>query len=903
MRDTSQQSTLRPTYLRCEYYVGPIGIDVPKPRLSWILKPEPPEARGKIQTAYRILVADSAEALGQDDGNLWDSGRVDSNRTNQIEYAGKGLETHQACFWKVQVWDESGNESEWSETAGWTMGLVGLEEWTAPHIGYEATPEFTVEPVPGQVRKDADLPPPPYLRGTFSVEKPLRRAIVHPLCWGLYKLFINGVRVGDDEFTPGWSDHPRRCYYDSYDVTSLVGAGKNGMGAILGDGWFAGYVGGGRKEHEYKEEPRLSLQLFLEYADGTTEVVTTGEDWKATYGPILESDLQMGEAYDARRDLGDWTGPDYDDSGWDAVKVFPPLGDKISAYPGIHCRKIEEIVPVNRTQPEPGVFVFDLGQNMVGWVRLRVKGKAGTAIQLRFAEVLNQDGTVYTTNLRAARCVDRYTLKGGKEEVWEPSFTFHGFRYVEVTGYPKRPPLDALTGIVVHAEAPLTSSFACSNPMLDRLFLNIVWGQRGNFLEVPTDCPQRDERLGWTGDAQIFMRTAAYNMDVAAFFRKWLVDLFDTQSDEGALADVAPNGKGKKDSPAWTDAGVICPYFIFKVYGDTRIVEEHYEGMRRYMDFVVKGCGEDLVRPAMGYGDWVSLGCHTPKDLIATAYLVRIARMMAEMAGATGRQEDAERFGELARDVRTAFQKKFIGKKGDLEGDTQTAYALGFALDLIPEDLRDEALLHFLRQLQYRAWHLSTGFVGTPDLLPGLTKAGKTDVAYHLLTSESFPSWGFQVKHGATTMWERWDSWTEEFGFQTPSMNSFNHYAFGAVGGWMIGEILGIETEGQGFREIRIRPRPGGGLSSARGSYNSIAGRIEVDWKLTGEVLTLKVEVPANTSATIHVPTSNADAVREGGRPPSASPGLEFAGVEEGAVLFRAGSGRYEFTSGYRQGG
>jgi len=398
MPDTGPASVLKPFYLRCEYYVDPIGIDVPNPRLSWILETDPPEGRGKSQSAYRILVADSPEALAGDEGNLWDTGKVESNRTNQVEYAGKPLDTHQACFWKVRVWDEAGTEGEWSEPAEWTMGLVDLEEWTAPYIGYDADPGFTVPPVEGQLRKDPDLPPPPYLRGTFQVEKPVRRAIAHPLAWGLYRMSINGERVGNDEFTPGWSDHPNRCYYDSYDVTGRVREGTNAIGSILGDGWFAGYVGGGRKQHEFKEEPRFSLQIFLEYEDGTTDVVTTGEDWKATYGPIIESDLQMGETFDARRELGDWTSPDYDDSRWDPAKVLPPLGDRISAYPGSHCREIQEITPVNRTRPEPDVSVFDMGQNMVGWVRLKVSGKAGTTIRLRFAERLNPDGTVYTKN-------------------------------------------------------------------------------------------------------------------------------------------------------------------------------------------------------------------------------------------------------------------------------------------------------------------------------------------------------------------------------------------------------------------------------------------------------------------------------------------------------------------------
>ena len=439
---------------------------------------------------------------------------------------------------------------------------------------------------------------------------------------------------------------------------------------------------------------------------------------------------------------------------------------------------------------------------MVGWVRLKVEGEAGTEVTLRHAEALNPDGTVYTTNLRSARQADTYILKGEGEEVYEPRFTFHGFRYVEVTGYPGEPPLGAITGRVVHSATPPAGSFECSSPMVNKLQENIVWGQRGNFLSVPTDCPQRDERLGWTGDAQVFVRTAAFNMDVAAFFEKWMVDVQDAQSPEGAFPDVAPllRGSGLIDlrwgAPAWGDAGVIVPWTIYRTYDDTRIVERHYSAMARWMEYLYEA-NPDLIRKnRMGnnYGDWLSpKGDLTPKDLLATAYWAYDAKLMAEMAGATGRSDDAREYRDLNENIRAAFEETYVSPDGRIKGDTQTGYLLALHMDLLPEELRSAAAEHLVRTIEREDWHLTTGFAGVGYLCPVLTEAGYTDVAYRLLENETYPSWGYTVKNGATTIWERWDGWTEENGFQSPNMNSFNHYSLGSVGEWLYRYVAGID--------------------------------------------------------------------------------------------------------------
>jgi hypothetical protein len=538
-----------------------------------------------------------------------------------------------------------------------------------------------------------------------------------------------------------------------------------------------------------------------------------------------------------------------------------------------------------------------MGQNFAGWVRLKIKGKAGTKIVLRFAEMLNPDGSIYTKNLREARCTDKYILAGKGEEIWQPSFTFHGFRYVEVTGYPGKPSPDAITGIVVHSDAPVVGSFECSNPMVNQLWRNIVWSQRGNFIEVPTDCPQRDERLGWTGDAQIFARTATYNMDVAAFFTKWLVDLEDAQTKEGAFPDVAPHkvamGSGVA---AWGDAGVICPWAIYQVYGDRRVIERHYESMQKWIAYLQKN-SKDLLRPAHGYGDWVSIGSNTPKDVIATAYFAYSTRLLSKMAAAIGKSEDAKKYETLFQQIKDAFNKAYVSDDARIKGETQTCYLLGLYFDLLPEDKREPAAKHLVADLRKRNWHLSTGFVGLSYLLPTLTQMGHLDIAYRLLNNDTFPSWGYSIKNGATTIWERWDGWTEEKGFQDPGMNSFNHYAFGSVGRWLFGIVAGIDTEESGYKRIIIRPQPGGGFSYANASYKSIHGKIVSDWKIKGDMFTLKVTVPANTTATVYVPARDAESVTESDRPAVRSKGVRFLRMEADAAVYEVGSGNYAFVS------
>lgn len=1041
--------------LRAEYRVDPLGIDERQPQLSWIVEST---ERGERQTAYRVLVATSAEKLREGAADLWDSGRVESDATSQIVYGGKPLASRMRCHWKVRVWDSRGDPSAWSAPATWTMGLLESKDWSARWIGFDRARErpgkkldegirkarwiwypegdprsaapvgtryfrraFVIPPsLPvwsatctvaadnsaeifvngarvGQVGSFRDavefdirehlrpgenvlaaaatnvgdapnpagliaslriefeggeplaivsgaewkaarearegwnaagfeeagwatakevgrfgdgpwgepeigggelfLPPPPYFRKPFGVAKRVARATVYASALGLYELRLNGRRVSEDRFTPGWTDYARRVYYQTYDVTDRIREGENVLGAILADGWYSGYIGWGRKRDHYGDKPRVLAQLELEFEDGTRDVVATDRTWRAATGGIREADFLMGEAFDARLEPGGWDAPGFDDASWFPADEGDAGEAALQAHPGVPVRAFAELAPKSVSEPAPGRFVFDLGQNFAGVARLKVAASPGTRIVLRFAERLNPDGTIYTTNLRGARATDTYISRGAGEEVWEPRFTFHGFQYVEVTGLPGKPEPGTIAGVALGSDTRVAGSFECSDEVANRLYRNICWTQRANFIEVPTDCPQRDERLGWMGDAQIFVRAATYNADVAAFFKKWMVDVEDAQLPNGAFPDVAPRvvatGGG---TAAWGDAGVICPWTIYEVYGDTRILARHYDAFVRWIEHL-KAHSKDLLRPAEGYGDWLSIGADTPKDVLATAYFAESAAIVAKIAEALGKESEAAAYRELFSRIRDAFVKAYVSEDGRVRGETQTAYVLALGFDLLPREKRPPALARLVADIEKRGWRLSTGFVGTKDLMKVLTEEGRTDVACRLFEQTEFPSWRFSIRHGATSIWERWDGWTPERGFQDPGMNSFAHYSFGAVGEWMFRAIGGIDTEGPGFRRLRIRPQPCGSLKWAKCRYDSIRGPIETSWAREGETFDLEVAIPANASATVFLPAADSASVAEGDAPLRDSKEVRLVRSEPGLSILAVPSGRYRFRS------
>jgi alpha-L-rhamnosidase len=897
--------------LRCEYLQNPLGIDEVRPRLSWNIESQ---RRGARQVAWRVRVASSAERLARGAADLWDSARVEDSRTAHIEYDGVPLVSRMACRWQVQVWDEQGGAAV-SEPAFWTMGLLQAGDWQARWIAadpdYLRRAEHAIRPTPTEPGT------PPWFRRAFRIDSPVRRATLYASARGLLDLHLNGRAVSGDVFAPEWTDYDKRIHYRTYDVTGFVRAGDNALGVVLGDGWYSGYVGWQETRGRYGLQNSLLVQLEIELEDGTRRTVLTDDSWRCAAGPIVCSDFMMGEIYDARQELTGWDQPGYDDTGWSAVLPVESPGVPLVAQRSEPVRVVQTIDPVSVSEISPGIFIHDLGQNISGWVRLRISGPAGAKVTLRHGERLNPDGTLYTENLRRAKATDVYVLRGQGEEVWQPRFTFHGFQYIEVTGLAR----DNVTviGCVVHSATPAAGRFECSHAGINRLWQNALWSQKDNFLSVPTDCPQRDERLGWMGDAQVFLRTATYNMDVAAFFTKWMIDVEDAQTAEGIFPDTAPRLRegenfvgldGLGGAAGWADAGVIVPWTIWRMYDDRRIIERHYDAMVAWLDTIERTNPDGIRRNELGnnYGDWLCIPSDTTfrtqspmKTLLATAYWADDAAKLSRMAREIEREDDAERFRATFERVREAFQREFLRDDGRLAVETQTAYLLALAFDLLPQDVRPPAAEHLVENIRNLNWHLSTGFIGISHLNPTLTAVGRADVAWRLLLNEDYPSWLYPVRHGATTIWERWNGWTEEDGFFNPQMNSFNHYSLGSVGEWLYRCVAGIELDPQvnGFRRFLIRPWPGGGLEHAQASYQSIQGVIESRWQREGKMLTLEVRIPANTQARVYIPSEEGTPILEGRDRIEQVPGIASLGREGPFAVYDIPAGRYHFTSTY----
>jgi alpha-L-rhamnosidase len=902
--DPTKTGGLTSADLRCESRERPLGVDVKAPRLSWIVESQ---KRVQKQTAYQIMVAASEENLSKDQGDLWDSGRVGDRETTGIAYAGKPLRSHQICFWKIRVWDQDGVPSAWSQPTFWSMGTLNAADWaSAAWIGFDKSRVINPAEAPtgGGNPKPPPLflPPPAYLRTTFRVDKPVRRAILYTTALGIYDAHLNGARVSDAYFNPGWTDYTKRVYYRTHDVTRQVKTGENALAVILADGWYSGYVGFGKKRDHYGKKPRFRALLHLELADGSTDTITTSPRWRAATGPYREADFLMGETYDARLEpkFRGWDSPDFDDSQFGPVDLGAEMDPVVQWHPAPPVSAFAAVAPRALAEPKPGAYVFDMGQNFAGEVRVKVAGEPGRKIVLRYAERLNPDGTLYTTNLREARATDTYICNSHDDKTWSPRFTFHGFQYVEVTGLASPPDLTTVTGIPLSSDTPKVGQFACSDRMLNQLSSNIYWTQRANFIDIPTDCPQRDERLGWTGDAQVYIGAAALNCDVQAFFTKWLVDLTDGQRGDGQFPMVAPvKVAGNDGGPAWADAGVICPWTIYQIYGDRRLLAHQYPSMVKFVEFCRNRSTPELLPPKQFhcFGDWLSINADTPKDVIYTAYFAHSTHRLAQAAAALGKTEDATKYQVLFKAIKAAFQRAYVAPDGRIKGDTQAAYVLAIAFELVDGESAKRAAGYLVADIEKRGGHLSTGFIGTKSLMQALSKIGRQDVAFRLLHTESFPSWGFSIKHGATSIWERWDGWTPEKGFQDPGMNSFAHYSFGAVYQWMVENIGGITSDGPGYKHIWIAPSLDPKLSWAKTSYKSVRGEIATSWSQNRTHFALDVTIPANTTATIFLPTSDPAQITESDKPLAQAEGLKLLRTEKGEVVLEAGSGTYRFAA------
>ncbi len=871
-----------PKRLRCEYLENPIGIDELLPRLSWWLDDERP---AEIQTAYHIIASRRAESLEDEVGDLWDTGRVESSATCQIPYAGRPLTSRQRVWWKVRAFDSDGIGSAWSRVGYFETGLLERDDWRARWI---STPLMGGKRTPVQV---------PALRRAFELPQAVESARLYITALGVYDVEINGVRAIDVELPPGWTDFNRRVRYQSFDVTRFLRQGENVLGVLLGDGWYCGALGAHDRQ-QYGDKPALLAQLDIVLADGTPQRYCTDELWKWQRSAILYSDLIHGESVDARQQLGVWSAPGYDVAGWSVVDVLPRSEIALNATMSPPLRVLERLDPVGaplRRKGEAGNqrLIYDLGRNIVGRVRVKLSAPRGTLLQLRYAERVDEHGELYTASLRGAAARDLYTCAGTPGgEVFEPRFTLHGFQHVEISGPISAQQIEALVGVVVGSALTETGEFQCDSTLLHQLQSNIQWTQRGAFIDIPLTGPQRDERLGGTGQAQVFVRSAAFNMDVAAFFGKWLVDLTDAQHADGSVPVVAPvppalqAGVGDGGG-ACADAIVICPWTVYRCCGDRRILERHFDAMKAYIDnietrfpqLIRSDRAAEATQPlddALALHDVRSDA--TSPDLIGTAFFCYSAKLLARIAGVPGNVSDLERYEGLAQRVRAAFRRRFVTPDGRLVGETQTAYVLALYFALLDAQEIDQAVAALVRDLEGRGVQLTTSMVGAPYLLHVLSNNDRLDLAYQLLLKTSAPSWLYAVTQGATTLWERWDSWTETAGFADPARNSFNHAAAGALGEWLYGTLAGLDLDPDlaparnAYRRARIQPRPpraedfpnGIPIRFASAALDSVHGRFEVNWEITGGRFVLRVLIPPNCSAKVILPDGESHEVVAG---------------------------------------
>lgn len=836
--------------LKCEFQENPVGIDRAQPLLQWKIRDD---RRGAQQTAWQVIVSATPEGAENREGDVWDSGKVESGQSVHVRYEGQDLESQQSYFWSVRVWDMNGEASDWSEIASWEMGLLNESDMQAQWIARS-------KDNPGRSVN---------MRKEFNLEnKNISKARVYVTGLGNYVLFLNGERVGKDLLTPGWTHYPVRLEYQVYDVKDLLESGKNAAGAVLGNMWWSGGLGwaGGQK---YSEGPlKFLMQLDVNYEDGTSQTVISDNTWKWADSPIWADHIYDGEKYDANLEQPGWDEPDFDDSGW--AEVEPASYEGTLHGPNAPAlRHHENLQAVTLNEPVQGEYVYDFGQNLVGWASIKINAPKGDTVVFRYAELLHDDGTVAQENLRSAKATDMI-VSNGEEIVWEPKFTYHGFRYVQVSGLNYKPGINDLTGKVIYTDQPVVGHFESSNELINKLNQNVVRAQKGNFYPAPTDCPQRDERLGWMGDAQIFAPTANFNMHLDRYWSKWMFDITDGQDEEGWVYDVNPpivvSGPSK---PGWGDAVVIIPWINYRYYGNKRIIEENYEGMKAWVEYMRKNSENNIYfweqNGWYGYGDWIAVE-PSPGKPIGSAYYFYSAKLLGEMAEIIGKTEDANEYRRLAEQIAESFHNEYWDEeKMNYPGGTQTANLLPLAFGLTPDELEDQVVENLIRNVREKDGHPTTGFLGTGYILPMLSKYGHHDVAYEMMNKTDYPSWGYMVQQGATTIWELWNSDTE----RPEGMNSRNHFALGCVGEWIWNTLAGINIsdEQPGFRQVIISPKPSGDLKWAKAEYETNYGLLAVDWKQEEGTFTLNLTVPPNTTAVVELPDAGENAIIwEGGK-------------------------------------
>ena len=896
-------STLQPFDLRCEYLNNPLGIDRTSPRLSWKLESLQPSRRGLKQRAYEILVAGSEAGLRDGLADLWDSGKVDSDESLNLVYAGKALRSSQRCWWKVRVWDQDGHPSEWSAPAVWSMGFLQVDDWKAQWIGLDGGDQTRPDD-PARTRLPARM-----LRREFDAKEQIRRATAYVSGMGFFDLYVNGARVGDRILDPALTEYSRRILYVTFDLTGQLRPGKNAVGVVLGNGRF---FAPRTKPHPVTFRnygyPKLLFQLEIEYADGSRQTVVSDGDWKiTTNGPIRASNEYDGEEYDARKEMPGWDRPGFDDSRWQTAQRVESPGGRLEAQMLEPTRITQVLKPVSVLQTKPGVWLVDFGQNFYGQVRTRASAPAGTVVNMREAYSLNADGTLRSQDNRSARAQDTYIFKGEGVETWTPRFRGQGFRRVQVSGLPGNVTANQFEGLVVENSLDSVGAFECSIPLLNHIYRNMRWGQR-MFLRsgVPLD-PDRDERQGWLGDPAKDSEGEAFNFNVAAFYTKWLEDIRLDQRPDGALPDVSPiYWTFYSGDIVWPSVITVVPDWFYAFYGDRRILESNYRAMENWVDFCVRQLKPDRTTDRASYADWCDTSSmdarhpdtgSTSHPLIATAYCYLNAKLLARAANRLGHSADAARYSAVAARIREGFNRRFLNRQtAKYESETQTSYVLPLAFGLVPDDLRPKVVQNLIDDIMvHHHGYLTVGLVGMQWLMATLTENGRADVALTIATRTERPSWGYMILKGATTVWERWDMDTRD-----PGMNSEALLIqTGDLNTWFYRSLAGIDYDPTepGFKNVVMRPQALGDLKFARGWLNSPRGKISSDWRIEDGKFIWNILVPPNSSATLYLPCNDVRAVTESSKPAGEAKGVRFVRKEVNTAVYAITSGAYVFVS------
>lgn len=884
-----------------EGFVNPLGFYDATPTFSWKL---PEEIQS--QTAYSLKVASTPELLNQKP-DLWESGKITSNNSIFVHYEGQKLNSRQKVYWQIQYWDEHKEASAWSEIAHFELGLLQNDDWKGQWIGLD-TAKDSIKGV-----RDFLMHRPQYIRKTFELPEDVVSARLYSTAKGVFDVYINAKDVSTDVMPPGWTPYNKRIETLTYDVTDLLTSGPNSLALEVASGWHAGRISRGKSVYDNFASPKVLVQLEIELKDGTKKMIVSDNTWKgSTNGPIRLAGIYDGETYDANLEMPQWNSANFDDSSWLAVEQ-EALDPEILLAPKRHYTVKEKIIVeakkiVSKTDR---TVIFDFGQNMVGVPLLQVPMKKGDTLKIRFSEMLAPDGSFYTENYRSALSTNFYVAAKDGAIQWSPKFTFHGFQFAELSGYDttKEPELEWIKGVVQYSDFDANGTFSSSHTKLNQLQSNIVWGLRGNFFDVPTDCPQRDERLGWTGDAQVIAPTALFNADVHSFWTAWLQSMRETQSEheDGLVPYIIPDVlQNQKASSGWGDAAVIIPWDIYQRTGDITVLEENYDMATKWVGFHTKEA-QEYISNMNSFSDWLQpyptvendKRGDTPRKLINTAFYAHAAHLTGKIATALNKTEDAKKYHELYKKIANAFENEFFNEDGSIKNNlgTQTGYLLALDFDLLSAAKEEKAKTHLLAKIKEADNHLRTGFLGTPLLPKVLDNMGELDLMYTMLLKETYPSWFYPINQGATTMWERWNSYSKQDGYNTQSMNSLNHYAYGAIGQWMYERIAGIAPLKPGYKEIQIAPRPGGGLTSAEASYNCSYGKIASGWKIADNTFELKVTIPPNTSAKISIPSTDAANLLVNGQKISNTKAIKLIENTAKTVELEAQPGSYVFLS------